>query len=130
MFRVRSNLYYALKVLRHESSYCVLWVDAVCIDQSHNAERGQQVSQMGRIYSNATEIRIWLGGPDKYSDLAMDSIEEIVMEFNNSGSGFKTDNQKFCSVHDPLDLETLPPDISFILYNHLCSVSVSDSFSV
>ncbi|RFU23917.1 hypothetical protein B7463_g12421, partial [Scytalidium lignicola] len=79
LFRVRRNLYCALRMLRHESNPRVLWIDAICIDQSHNAERAQQVVQMGRIYSNAEEVAIWLGEADDYSDLAMDSLREILI---------------------------------------------------
>jgi hypothetical protein len=40
---------------------CVLWVDAVCIDQSNNIERNHQVQQIYTIYSLARRVLIWLG---------------------------------------------------------------------
>ena len=58
VFRVRTNLHHALGILRNENNVRILWVDALCIDQSHNTERGQQVSQMGRVYSNAKDVLI------------------------------------------------------------------------
>nr|OQO19133.1 hypothetical protein B0A51_12988 [Rachicladosporium sp. CCFEE 5018] len=39
----------------------VLWIDAICIDQTNLAERGQQVAMMVDIYSNTTHGLIWLG---------------------------------------------------------------------
>jgi hypothetical protein len=38
-----------------------IWIDALCIDQGCNAERGHQVQRMGSIYSNAQEVFVWLG---------------------------------------------------------------------
>lgn len=32
----------------------------VCINQADIEEKGHQVKQMGRIYSNATRVLIWL----------------------------------------------------------------------
>jgi len=39
-----------------------LWIDALSIDQLHVSERNQQVQQMGRIYSNATQVVSWIKG--------------------------------------------------------------------
>lgn len=85
VFRVRTNLYHALRILRSANNFGLLWVDALCIDQSHNTERGQQVSQMGQVYSNAKHVLIWLGASDQYSDLGMDSIRELAGGFYNTG---------------------------------------------
>ncbi|KAH7087990.1 heterokaryon incompatibility protein-domain-containing protein [Paraphoma chrysanthemicola] len=38
-----------------------IWIDAICIDQGNVRERGHQVQQMGRIFSNATRVVAWLG---------------------------------------------------------------------
>ncbi|KAH7077460.1 heterokaryon incompatibility protein-domain-containing protein [Paraphoma chrysanthemicola] len=38
-----------------------IWIDAICIDQGNLRERGHQVQQMGRIFSNATRVVAWLG---------------------------------------------------------------------
>lgn len=46
-----------------EGSYLGLniWVDAICIDQGSSAEKNHQVGQMGKIYSNASKVIMWLG---------------------------------------------------------------------
>jgi hypothetical protein len=39
----------------------MLWVDALCIDQTDVQERSQQVRLMGQIYASAIDMVIWLG---------------------------------------------------------------------
>ncbi|KAK5129002.1 hypothetical protein LTR85_000335 [Meristemomyces frigidus] len=58
------NLASALRRLRHSTEQRVLWVDAVCIDQSDPAERGRQVGTMGDIFSEAVKVNVWLGEAD------------------------------------------------------------------
>lgn len=38
-----------------------LWIDALCIDQTNDTEKGHQVQWMGEIYANADMVMIWLG---------------------------------------------------------------------
>jgi len=59
---VGKNLFQALKNLRHEGSgERILWVDAVCINQSDLDERNSQVGMMPWIYSRAQTVIVWLG---------------------------------------------------------------------
>ncbi|KAH7156179.1 heterokaryon incompatibility protein-domain-containing protein [Dactylonectria macrodidyma] len=58
---VTSNLAEALPHLRHVNEDRILWIDAICIDQSNVRERGHQVGCMGHIYSRAERVLIWLG---------------------------------------------------------------------
>ncbi|KAK3058475.1 hypothetical protein LTR09_000039 [Extremus antarcticus] len=68
---INGNLYCALRRLRQQRTVRTLWVDALCIDQENNREKSQQVAMMGRIYSCASAVLIWLGeypnGRDKDS---------------------------------------------------------------
>ena len=61
---VTQNSLSALQRFRpvQEESCRLLWIDAVCVDQSPEAveERNSQVSMMNQIYSNATRVLIWL----------------------------------------------------------------------
>jgi hypothetical protein len=59
--RVSRNLFRALHFLRRKFQKRILWVDAVCIDQSDPAEKETQIPLMGDIYSKATRSLIWLG---------------------------------------------------------------------
>ena len=38
-----------------------IWIDAICINQSDNIERSQQVAQMAHIYTSSYITIIWLG---------------------------------------------------------------------
>jgi Heterokaryon incompatibility protein (HET) len=58
---VTENLRQALINLRSLVKNRVLWIDAICINQSNVHERNHQVQQMGEIYSRASEVTIWLG---------------------------------------------------------------------
>ena len=71
----RLPLYTALKRLWQPNSGLLLWVDAICIDQTNVIERNQQVQLMKDVYSQAKETIIWLGESDRESDLAMDLIK-------------------------------------------------------
>ena len=44
-----------------------LWIDAICIDQSSNTERAQQVALMHEIYTKASSVIAWLGEEDEYT---------------------------------------------------------------
>jgi len=56
-----------------------MWADALCINQSANADRNHQVRQMYRIYQTAADVHIWLGpdNEDGYAKVAVDSIRTI-----------------------------------------------------
>ncbi|KXT09429.1 hypothetical protein AC579_2522 [Pseudocercospora musae] len=60
--QVTTNLVAALKHLRAESSAerKLLWVDAVCINQSNVMERGAVVAMMDKIYTAAELVHAWL----------------------------------------------------------------------
>ncbi|KAK9779546.1 putative Heterokaryon incompatibility domain-containing protein [Seiridium cardinale] len=58
---VGQNLYNALDWLRRQDAGRVLWVDALCIDQTDNRKTTQQVRIMGQIYSRVNRMLIWLG---------------------------------------------------------------------
>ena len=49
------------------------WADAICISQSDNDERSQQVQMMRHIYEKAYKVYVWLGWPDGsvYSSLGV-----------------------------------------------------------
>ncbi|WYZ46682.1 hypothetical protein EsH8_IX_000907 [Colletotrichum jinshuiense] len=63
---VSRSLDIALRYLRHKDKETPIWADAICINQEDFKERSVQVSLMGKIYTQAKCVRIWLGeaGPD------------------------------------------------------------------
>lgn len=90
---IRENLYVVLKVLRsfflnqasfldkpwqwvvQENGYPLMWIDAVCINQSDHLEKNHQVNMMGRIYSTAERVISWLGDEADNSSRVMAAIK-------------------------------------------------------
>lgn len=110
LFRVRRNLYCALRQLRLAHEPRTLWIDAICINQLDIDERGHQVSQMGRIYSKAEEVVIWLGEADDNTDKAMDHIAEIMHAANLASSASPSLDNSFRSWADILAAFLARPD--------------------
>lgn len=80
---VTDNAAAALRRLRYTDRERCLWIDALCVDQSSSSERGQQVSIMGRIYSQALCVVIWLGEsnePDVDTRLLKANVPEDIRE--------------------------------------------------
>ncbi|KAH7343101.1 heterokaryon incompatibility, partial [Pyrenochaeta sp. MPI-SDFR-AT-0127] len=61
---VTRNLHAALEHFRSETIDVVLWVDALCINQTDDVEKSKQVDLMTKIYAYATSTRVWLGPAD------------------------------------------------------------------
>ncbi|TLD04258.1 uncharacterized protein PgNI_12194 [Pyricularia grisea] len=76
-FRVKINLYSALRHLRQPDSDTLLWADALCINQEDIPERNQQVRMMGDIYAAAERTIIWLGPESKEINLAFDWLQSF-----------------------------------------------------
>ena len=74
---VRRNLYNALLSLRETGGQQCLWIDALSINQHDINERNHQVGIMGKIYSQAHEVVVWLGAAGKHGYLALSYIEEL-----------------------------------------------------
>ncbi|RDW89729.1 hypothetical protein BP6252_01761 [Coleophoma cylindrospora] len=79
-FIVRENLYQALVHLRYADFERLFWIDAICIDQNNLRERNAQVGKMGRIYSRATDVVVWLGIESRCSRTAFSALERLSME--------------------------------------------------
>jgi hypothetical protein len=58
---VTTNCEAALRRLRLTESVRILWLDAICINQDDSTERIQQVILMRAIYSNVSNVLVWLG---------------------------------------------------------------------
>lgn len=76
-FHVRTNLFEYLKQRREPTRSVMLWIDAICINQSDKSERSAQVTRMTSIYMNAQLIEIWLGPEDLLSSVAMDELNRL-----------------------------------------------------
>ncbi|RFN55300.1 hypothetical protein FIE12Z_553 [Fusarium flagelliforme] len=58
---ITASLHDALIHLRQPNEDRILWIDALCIDQSNIKERSHQVNHMGEIYRKSHNVIVWLG---------------------------------------------------------------------
>lgn len=61
-FFVRPTLWYLLQYAQKNLNVENLWVDDLCIDQTDEQEKNTQVALMGKIYTQAIQVRSWLNG--------------------------------------------------------------------
>jgi hypothetical protein len=59
--QITMNVDVMLRHLRKNTSPRNLWVDAICINQADDVEKGEQVRAMGGIYERADKVHVWLG---------------------------------------------------------------------
>jgi Heterokaryon incompatibility protein (HET) len=81
---ITENLAAGLRRFRLKDRARRLWVDAVCINQHDDKEKGHQVALMAKIYRNAECVLVWLGegSPDAHAGL------ECIRELANSAWKF------------------------------------------
>lgn len=60
-YQTTSSALTALKGLRSRWRKKRFWIDAICIDQTSNADKAEQISIMAGIYRNAKQVTVWLG---------------------------------------------------------------------
>ncbi|KAK3948649.1 heterokaryon incompatibility protein-domain-containing protein [Pseudoneurospora amorphoporcata] len=71
---VGKNLYVAMLHLRDHFIERTIWIDAICINQGDNEEKGHQVQSMAKIYAKASRVIVWLGEEAAGSDQALEEI--------------------------------------------------------
>jgi hypothetical protein len=94
---ITENLHSALQNLREPDKILVLWVDAVCIDQSNIPERNSQVSNMPQTYSEASAVLVWLGIDSLQNDgqLCLDFFNQLARHIS-SGPGLSERPDRRC----------------------------------
>jgi Heterokaryon incompatibility protein (HET)/Ankyrin repeats (3 copies) len=103
-----------------------IWIDAICIDQSNDEERGHQVRLMRKIYEAANCVSIWLGTADKLTAHAVEAVALIAAH-----------NEKFAASEIVPYFENKPhiyetagiPPISPLQWNALASLYLRKWFS-
>ncbi|EWC45155.1 hypothetical protein DRE_06043 [Drechslerella stenobrocha 248] len=92
---ITRSLHMAIGHLRYKDRPRFLWADVICIDQSHNHEKGKQIGQMKKIYENSQTVLSWLGPDteDHKAAVAMDYIRTVskflCKELNLTPAGLK-----------------------------------------
>ncbi|TVY12791.1 hypothetical protein LARI1_G009399 [Lachnellula arida] len=79
-----SSALIALKGLRSRWRKKKFWIDAICIDQSSNADKAEQIAIMAGIYRNAKQVTVWLGS-DQESTLALSLARRLWIRTRLSG---------------------------------------------
>ncbi|RYC84844.1 hypothetical protein BFJ63_vAg12324 [Fusarium oxysporum f. sp. narcissi] len=74
---ITPSLFHALHRFRLKEESRILWADAVCIDQSDNAEQASQVALMNEIYESAACTLVYLGREANGSEM----VGELLVQF-------------------------------------------------
>jgi hypothetical protein len=119
---VTKNVYLALQDLRYQEQDQVLWIDALCINQDDNDEQGQQVQQMGSIYSEAKRVIIWLGEATYNTDYVMYYMKQLENEsFNHASNGREISVKQWVNIWSVV-VRDLRPDQRDLLVEGLQSL--------
>ncbi|KAE8408440.1 heterokaryon incompatibility protein-domain-containing protein [Aspergillus pseudonomiae] len=105
IFPVTRNLYAALLHLRNHQFERMLWVDAICINQSDTDEKEKQIPFMRTIYAQASCVIVWLGEARDYSDEAFEKIrflEEDSLKHPSVSDGGMTDVSRLFTGRSPV----------------------------
>jgi hypothetical protein len=87
--KVNVNLYEGLKRLREEDKEITIWIDALCINQDDDHEKGFQVALMSHIYARATMVVIWLGTDDyEEAEPAFDILRAVADTHDEEGKSW------------------------------------------
>jgi hypothetical protein len=90
LFDVGENLHDALRYVSREQSALqglikaptrgglLLWADAICLDQTNEQEKAQQIPRMGTIFSYAEHVFIWFGNMEQISEAKIQLFAETV----------------------------------------------------
>ncbi|KAK4466317.1 heterokaryon incompatibility protein-domain-containing protein [Cladorrhinum samala] len=77
---VPTNLGIVLPYLTGRLMDLPIWIDALCINQKDENEKGAQIALMGQIFSMAANVLSWLGErPRADEDLAWHQFEKLVL---------------------------------------------------
>ena len=105
---ITTNLHSALQHLRDTDEPRIIWIDAICINQSDTDERSQQVGIMGDIYSQAREVQIYLGEVEGI--LPGISTQDLTLIKDNDLALLEGFTGRRGSFPKPSPLRTMPSD--------------------
>lgn len=97
---IHENLWLALQRLRHETEERILWIDAICINQTNNSERNDQVLLMRDLFHKAKSIVIWLGERSRDSSAAFNLVSRIVAAAATEQAESSADAGKIVKAQD------------------------------
>lgn len=74
---ITRNLWGVLSQLQKQWFNCLLWVDAICINQEDKEEKSFQVAMMRDIYRRAAKVIFWLGQQERYDEEAINLMRSF-----------------------------------------------------
>jgi hypothetical protein len=80
----------AIRRMRLPDNDRVLWIDALCINQTDSTERGHQVGLMHKVYSNGQCNLIFLGEGDKTTARGIEIVQKVLRNAREETSQYRT----------------------------------------
>ncbi|KAG4433968.1 hypothetical protein IFR05_010548 [Cadophora sp. M221] len=77
---VTPSLSIALEHLRLPDRERIVWIDALCINQSSTPEKTSQVRMMRDIYALSSRVVVWLGPADNTSKTCVDFLKQVSLQ--------------------------------------------------
>ncbi|KAI2618358.1 heterokaryon incompatibility protein-domain-containing protein [Hypoxylon sp. NC1633] len=74
-FEAPPEIWDALRRIRLEDRSRILWINSICINKAHEAERNDQLSRLRDTYQYAAGVLIWLGFAENSSDLVFEHLD-------------------------------------------------------
>ena len=92
---IRHNLYALLRQLRQMKYSRYIWIDALCINQTDDAEKAIQIALMRFIYQEARRVFVWLGDASTLEEGAMIILPKLAKILQKTfDAGQKVDPEK------------------------------------
>lgn len=120
---ISCNLADILLYLRYADRPRVMWIDALCIDQNNDVEKGPQVARMGQVYRSAERISIWLGREENDSTRALNTMLWIGSKVTVDWARLSVSLRPECVEPDFQDVNKgvpLRPEDTKAIYHLLC----------
>ena len=86
---ITSSAFAMLRRFRSDTDRRRLWVDAICIDQTNDEEKADQIMLMQKIYTYTERVLIYLGEPDETTPLAIELMTRIYQAVSNTPADLK-----------------------------------------
>jgi hypothetical protein len=119
---ITRNLDIALRHLRQTDRPRLVWIDALCIDQSNDHEKSTQVAIMSRIFRLASCVIAWLGPKQENSDDALALMKHWARNVEADRSNYRLRSSKTATephwgdrnIHLPYQSGELAPVCSLL----------------
>jgi hypothetical protein len=115
--KITKNLSDALRTFRKPDTIVPLWADAICINQKDKDEKTCQMPLMGKIYGQASKVKIWLREESQEEDCK--TAFQLIGKLYTVSVGFKDGREP--NIHLQHTLATLGlPDVFDLRWSSVC----------